>query len=279
MPRSKAARRSRSACCRSERTHDIAMRADALVDLDDLLVQHRRQLDVPHEQLGSMLITDAQRVGEAARDRQHGAIALALEQRIGRNRRAHPHDVDRAGRNGLLADAEQLANALHGRVAVALRILRQQLERDERAVRLAADDIRERAAAIDPELPASGHRECRAEARPTWRAASRPPRPARTRAARSRRPASFEILIAPAAADQLREQVRIHRDVRQAHRPLRVAVEVAAEADVLDARDVTDVLDVIGDLRDRGRRHLAACRALPLRSGRAPRRSCRWSAA
>ena len=52
--------------------------------------------------------------------------------------------------------SEQLANALDGRIAVALRVLRQQLQRDERAVGLAADDVRERAAAIDPELPAAG---------------------------------------------------------------------------------------------------------------------------
>jgi hypothetical protein len=87
-----------------ERTHDVAVRAHALVDLDDLLVQHRRQLDVPHEQLRTMLITDAQRVGEAAGDRENGAIALALEQRVGRDRRAHPHDVDLTGRDRLVAD-------------------------------------------------------------------------------------------------------------------------------------------------------------------------------
>jgi hypothetical protein len=148
------------------RAHDVAMRANAFVDFDDLLVQHRWQLDVSHEQLGTMLITDAQCVGESAGDRQHGAIALAFEQRVGRYRGAHPHDVDGPGWDGLLADAEQLPYALHGRVAVALRVFRQELERHERAVGLAADDIRERAAAIDPELPARGHMRRRAEARP-----------------------------------------------------------------------------------------------------------------
>ena len=115
------ARSSRSACGKIERPDDVAVRADALVDLDDLLVQHRGQFDVSHEQLRSMLIADAQRVGEAARDDQHRAIALALEQRVGRDRRAHPHDFDRVGGNRLRRrDAEQLADALDGGVAIAL---------------------------------------------------------------------------------------------------------------------------------------------------------------
>src|SRR5262249_14369316 len=62
-----------------------------------------------------------------------------------------------------VANPEQLADPLHGRVAIALGVLRQQLQRDERAIRLAADDIGERAAAIDPELPASIHCESRRE--------------------------------------------------------------------------------------------------------------------
>ena len=52
------------------------------------------------------------------------------------------------------AQAEQLADAVHRRVAIALRVLGQQLVRDERAVRPARDDVGERAAAVDPELPA-----------------------------------------------------------------------------------------------------------------------------
>src|SRR6185503_19991176 len=59
-----------------ERTNDVAVRAHAFVDLDDLLVQHRWQLDVPHEQLRTMLIANAQCIGEAAGDGENGAVAL-----------------------------------------------------------------------------------------------------------------------------------------------------------------------------------------------------------
>ena len=54
------------------------------------------------------------------------------------------------------AHAEQVADAGDRRVAVVLRVLRQQLVRDERAVGPARDDVGERAAAVDPELPAAG---------------------------------------------------------------------------------------------------------------------------
>ena len=45
---------------RVEFEHEVAVCADALVDLDHFLVQHRRQLDVAHEEFGAMLIGDAQ---------------------------------------------------------------------------------------------------------------------------------------------------------------------------------------------------------------------------
>ena len=63
---------------------------------------------------------------------------------LGRDRRAR------------LQRPSSCADAVHGGVAVALRILRQQLVRDERAVGPAGDDVGERAAAVDPELPAGG---------------------------------------------------------------------------------------------------------------------------
>ena len=54
------------------------------------------------------------------------------------------------------ATPEELADAGDGRVAVALRVLRQQLVGDDGAVGTARDDVGERAAAVDPELPAAG---------------------------------------------------------------------------------------------------------------------------
>ena len=155
MPRANAARSAASAAARSSARTHLAMRADALVDLDDFLVEHRRQFDVPHEQFRPVLIGDAQRVGEAARGDEHRAIALALEQRIGGDRRAHFHGVDVVrGQRRRRRRAEQVADALDRRVVVTLRVFGQQLVRDQRAVGTARHDVRERAAAIDPELPA-----------------------------------------------------------------------------------------------------------------------------
>ena len=138
-----------------ERTDDLAARPDALVDLDHRLVEQRRQLDPPHEQARPVLVADAQRVAEAPGDDQRRALALALQQRVGCHRRAHLHRLDRR-RGHPLADAEteQRTDALDRGVAVALRVLGQQLAGDEPAVRAPGDDVGERAAAVDPELPA-----------------------------------------------------------------------------------------------------------------------------
>ncbi|MDR8763757.1 hypothetical protein FEP90_05478 [Burkholderia multivorans] len=140
-----------------ERRHDLAVRADAFVDLDDGLVQRIGQHDVEIEQPRPVLVRDAQHVAKAARRRERRAFALALEQRVGRDGRAHLHHVDAFGRDRFaVGEAEQMADAGHGRVAILLGVLRQQLVRDERAVGPARDDVGERAAAVDPELPARG---------------------------------------------------------------------------------------------------------------------------
>jgi hypothetical protein len=51
-------------------------------------------------------------------------------------------------------EAQQIANALNGRVRVESGVLREQLVRDQAAVRRASHDVGECATAIDPELPA-----------------------------------------------------------------------------------------------------------------------------
>ena len=82
----------------------------------------RRQLDPAHEELRPVLVGDAQRVGEAARDHERGALALALEQRVGRDRGAHLDRVDRACRNRRARrESEELADAVDRGVAIALR--------------------------------------------------------------------------------------------------------------------------------------------------------------
>ena len=92
-------------------------------------------------------------------DDQQRRLALALEQGVGRDRRAHLDALDPVGRDRLVrAEAEQAADAGDGRVAVLLRVLREQLQRRQRAVGALADDVGEGAAAVDPELPAGGSR-------------------------------------------------------------------------------------------------------------------------
>ena len=137
----------------------VTMRAHALVDLDHALVEHARQHDPAYEELRTVLIGDAQGIGEAPSDRQHRALAFALEQGVGGNGRAHPDRLDRPGRNRRTrCDAEQCPDTGDGRVAVALRVLGQQLVRRQRAVGPARDDIGECTASVDPELPAARRR-------------------------------------------------------------------------------------------------------------------------
>ena len=126
----RAASRSRRAA--SSGAHDLAVRADALVDLDHALVQQRRQLDPAHEQLRPILVADAQRVGEAARDHQQ-PCARPCARAARWSRPSCPSSPRRDRPRGIGAPRRETAAArgcLHGRVAVALRVLRQQLVRD-----------------------------------------------------------------------------------------------------------------------------------------------------
>jgi hypothetical protein len=49
--------------------------------------------------------------------------------------------------------AEEVADALHGGVAIGFRIFREEFMRDQRAVGLPSDNVGESTAAIDPEIP------------------------------------------------------------------------------------------------------------------------------
>ena len=86
-------------------------------------------------------------------------------------------------------------------------------------------------------------------------------------------PASFlQVGVAPAAADELGEEVGVLRHVLQADRPFADAVEVAADADVVDARHLADVVDVVGHLGERRlRERLRGLHLLP-HALRSPRR-------
>ena len=81
------------------RAFDRAIGADALVDLDDAGVELLRLDDIARENVGPGLIADLQRVGEAVRRHQQRARALALQQRVGGDGRAHLDAVDEAGRD------------------------------------------------------------------------------------------------------------------------------------------------------------------------------------
>ena len=119
--------RAAKACARRcfvERFDFLAVDADAAADLHDPLVQHRRQRDREVEQPRPRLVADAQRVGEAAVDHQQRALALALEQRVGRDGGAHLHRLDQPGGIGASSgDAEHGLDAGDRGVAVAAGVL------------------------------------------------------------------------------------------------------------------------------------------------------------
>ena len=138
-----------------ERLQHVAVRAHALVGLDHLRVQQLGQADVAVEQTRAILVGDAQRVAEAARGHEQRLLALAFQQRVRGDRRAHLDALDERRRDRLAGlQSEQVADAGDRGVAILLGVLRQQLVRDEAAVRALGDDVGEGAAAVDPELPA-----------------------------------------------------------------------------------------------------------------------------
>src|SRR5262249_55299975 len=115
--------------------------------------------DLAGEDFRPRLVADAQRVAEPFGHEQERALALALEQGVGGDRRAHLDGADATrGDRRIACKAEQVADAVDGGVAIGFRILRQELVGDQRAVRAAADHVRKGAAAVDPEIP--GVRSC-----------------------------------------------------------------------------------------------------------------------
>ena len=121
-----------------ERALHGAVGAHPLVDLDDALVQHVGLDDVLGEDLRPRLVADAQRVAKAFGDEQQGAVALALEQRIGGDRGAHLDRGDALARDRLAGfKPEQVADAVHRGVPIGFGIFREQLV-GERARRPAA---------------------------------------------------------------------------------------------------------------------------------------------
>ena len=144
----------RSGSGRVERDQHLAVRRHPAVHLRHALVEHFRERDPQVEQVRPGLVADAKRVAEAPVDHQQGPIALALQERVGGDGGAHL-DAGDAGDGRIGGGAEKLADALNGGVPVVLRVVGEELAGDERAVGTAGDDIGERPATVDPELPAT----------------------------------------------------------------------------------------------------------------------------
>ena len=133
------------------------MRTDAFARLDHPFIQHFRQPDVKIEQTRPGLGGDPQRIAKAPGNHQYGALALAFQERIRGHRGSHFDAGHPRGRNGFIGSkTEHPPDTFHRGVVILRRIFRQQLEGVQFTLGRASDDIGERAAAIDPKLPA-GH--------------------------------------------------------------------------------------------------------------------------
>ena len=131
-----------------------ALRVDALSHFDDFAVEEFRLDDVAVEEARPRLVADLERVAEAFGDDEDGGVAGPFEQRVGRDRRAHLDGGDGVGRDRFpVGEVHQLAYAFDGGVGVGFRIVRQELVGDDRALGRTGHDIRERAPAVDPEVP------------------------------------------------------------------------------------------------------------------------------
>jgi hypothetical protein len=137
------------------RALDHAIGQHALVDLDDVAVELFGLDDVARENLRPRLIADLQRVAEPARRHQQRRLALALEERVGGDGGAHFHRADGAGGDRRAGgQAEQIAHPLDGGVLIS-GAFGEQLADMQTPGGVAADDVGERAAAVDPEIPAA----------------------------------------------------------------------------------------------------------------------------
>ena len=137
-----------------------AVCSDASADLGNAFVELLGQDDLLGEDVRARLVGDAQRVAKALGDEKEDAVAFAFEQCVCCDSRSHLDVADGAGGDGFSGlQAEQVADALDGGVAVGAGIFGEQFARVEPAGGVAADDVGEGAAAVDPEIPpARAHR-------------------------------------------------------------------------------------------------------------------------
>ncbi len=108
------------------------------------------------ENIRSRLGADLQLILEAGRHHENGRLALAFEKRVGCNGRADLDGADLIGRDRRAGCKPQKSADTFGcSVGVEVRRVRQQLECRKSAFGRHRDNIREGAAAVDPELPAA----------------------------------------------------------------------------------------------------------------------------
>ena len=140
-----------------ERLQNGASDRDAFARFDNTIMQRRRLADVEREDVRPRLVADFQCIAEAGRGDQHDGFSGMSQQGVGADGSAHLHPIDRVRRQRLPGlQSEQVANACNCRIGIAFRRLGQQLGLDQPALRRSRDDVGERAAAINPELPARG---------------------------------------------------------------------------------------------------------------------------
>ncbi len=131
-----------------------SVRKHALAYFDDARIKQFRLDDLLGEDVGARLVADRQCIAKPARDQQGGALALALQERVCGYGRAHLDRADAVRGDGLAGlDAEQVSDALHRGIAPGFGVFGQKLVRVQASIRVASDDVREGAAAIDPEVP------------------------------------------------------------------------------------------------------------------------------
>ena len=150
-----------------ERLDHVALRTHTFARFHHRAVQQFGQDDMALEQAWPVLVGDAQRIAKAARRDQQRRFALAFEQRVGGDRGSHLHAFHQPRCHRLTGfETKQMAYACDRRVAVVLGVVAEQLVCQQRAIGTLADDVGERSAPVDPELPAlcagsdyvSGHR-------------------------------------------------------------------------------------------------------------------------
>jgi hypothetical protein len=142
----------------------IVLERDALVHLDDGLVQHARPADVEVKDARPALVANLEAVPKAARDDERHGLALALEEGVGRDGGAHPDRLNggrveesgRVGRRrrGVARLGEDAPDALERRVGIVGRVLGQQLDDDGPARGQEADAVGKGAAAVDGDADA-----------------------------------------------------------------------------------------------------------------------------